>query len=269
MKKKVLALITVVMMLATMLSGCNRVPTAEELVIKSIGNVQKTADMDLVMTIGMNAMMSGMSADLNLIMDVNVKTNEAISYMNGKIMMNLLGMEIAQDIESWSDLSSGTSYTYNSTYDCWISQTVEVPEVSAEDGVKAGIEIFKTLEMKEVADEDTEYVVTATVNLGDVYDLIGANLEDVLQAAQSVDLSKMNMNMTMKFDRNTEKLTTMILSADEASLAQLSMDGTVCTVLEVEATYHDVEELVLEIPATVLEEAVSADEMMELLQGWL
>lgn len=270
MKKKLVIVLSLAMMLVAMLTGCNKTPTAEELVLKSVGEIKDVADMNLLMTVGMGITAEGMTAEMKLIMDANVKSTKEVSYMQGKMTMNLLGMEVSENIETWSDVASGMTYTYNSIYDCWISQTVEVPEISVEDGAKVGAEIFSELLMKEVADEDTEYVVTTKVNLADVYSLIGNSVEEILEAAESVDLSQMNMDVTFVFDRETEKLKSLSMSADEASLAQLTAEGTECTILEIKAEYNEVEsEFVLEIPENVKEEAVSGDEMMQLLEGFL
>lgn len=268
MKKRMVVFFSVAVMMLAMLAGCNRIPTAEELVLKNIGTNLEVADMDLKMNIGMSASAEGMTADMSLAMDANVKTDKEVSYMQGKMTMEILGMEVAQEIESWSDLSNYMTYTYNSMYDCWISQEVEAPEISAEKGAEVGLEIFGALTMQEVADEDTEYVVTTSINLGDAYEIIGSNLSEVLEATESLDLSNMNMIVTLKFDRETEALTSIAMAADEASLAALSDGTTRCTVLEIVVSYNEVEEnLVLEIPAAVIEEAVSADEMMSLLDG--
>ena len=266
MKKKIIAFFSVFTLLVAMLSGCNKVPTAEELVLKSISTVLESADMDVLMTIEMSS--TGETTDMSLVMDINVKTDKEVSYSQGEISLAMLGMEVSNATEVWNDLVNNMSYTYNSMYDCWISAETAEVEVNTEAAAEVGIDMFDELTMVEVADGDTEYVVTTTMNLGDAYALVGTNMGDTLESVAGLDLDSMNMDVTLKFDRETEMLTTIIMSADEVALASLSESGAICTVLEVQVTYNEVNgELNLEIPATVLEEAVSADVMLEMLQS--
>ena len=266
MPKKKIVFLCVFTMLTAMFAGCNKVPTAEELVTKSLGTTLDVSDVDMVMTLEMSTSAESLTADMSLVMDMNVKSNKEVSHTQGEITIDLLGMEVAQAMESWSDVASNMTYTYNSMYDCWIS--TEAAEVTMNEEAKVGTELFGELIMAEVAKEDTEYVVTTTLNLGNAYELLGMNMTELLGSTESLDLNSMVMDVTMKFDRETEMLTSMSMSANESTLTSLSEGETKCTVLLIDMVYNDVaEDLVLEIPATVMEEAVSADEMMEMLEG--
>lgn len=266
MRKNRIVFLCVFVMLAAMLAGCNKVPTAEELVTKFLETKLETADMDVLMVIEMSAEAEGMSAEMSLEMDTNMKTNKEVSYMQGKVTIDMLGMEVSQDMETWGDLTNNMTYTYNSMYDCWIS--AEATEVTYDEEAQLDVELFGELVMAEVTDEATEYVVTTTLNLGDVYELVGMNMGELLEGTEGLDLENMTMDVTMKFDRETERLSSIAMAADENALASISDGETRCTAMIIEIVYNEVDkEITLEIPATVIEEAVSVDEMMEMLQG--
>lgn len=271
MQKKKLVYLCVASMLISIFAGCNKPPTAEELVTNAFENQAEAADMDIVMYMEAGAEAEGFSMDMTLDMDFNVKTTKDISSVDGQLTIGMLGMEVAQDLKVWTDNVNGASYTYTSLYESWIKEDIDMESITSEEGsteAAMNTEIFENLTLAEIGDEDTEYVVTAVMDFGNAYEMMGMDMEEITETAGGVNVGDIVMDVTLRFDRETEELTGMSMVAQEASLASLSADGTTFSVITLEATVNEVpEDFTLEIPASVVEEALSSEDLEQALEG--
>lgn len=271
MQKKKFVFLCVASMLISVFAGCNKPPTAEELVTNAFANQAEAADMDITMYMEAGAEADGFSMDMTLDMDFNVKSTKDIASVDGKMTIGMLGMEVAQDLKVWTDNVNGVSYTYTEVYENWIKEAIDAESLSSEtESTEAtvNLEIFENLVLAEIGEEDTEYVVTAVMDFGNAYEMMGMDMEEIAETAGGLNVGDIVMDVTLRFDRETEALTGMTMVAQEASLASLSADGVTFSAISLEAVVKEVpEDFTLEIPASVVENAVSADELSEALEG--
>lgn len=270
MKRK-LSLLTVLIMLCSLLTvGCNRVPTAQELVDNAFASMPQdkaNLNMDMYMEMSAEAEMFGSSVTMSVVMDIDadVQSTLEVAYVSGDVSMEMFGMQIEQPMESYTDVNEGVVYSLSE--DVWYkspADTESVSQPSSGEMQELRAESFIDLVLVNEEDEEaTEWVVTGILDYSKIMEVMG---DDLLSSVGStgVDteaLADLQLQVVMTFDRETETLKTMECTCDEENLQKFEMDGGSIDAFNFTFTFYDATDLIVEIPAEVKENAIDSSEM--------
>lgn len=256
MKRKILSLFMVVATIATMTACGTKEPTAEELIngTASMQNSEvQSIDMDILMDMEMKVKIDDVTMKMKMEADVNCQSEENISYVNGSVLVEAMGMEMEQELKMWAD--DKNSYSYDSESENWIKSSVNQESFNL-NFEKFDTELFTDLVLLESEKEATFYTVTGKVSFEDLMEITEADMSS-LTGDMDVDFDwdEFCFNTTFVFDKDTKNLKEAKFEMNDSfesddELAEISK-------FEISFKINSVgETLDLEIPEEVEDEAM-------------
>jgi len=274
MKKKLVSLLFVGTLTLSMLTGCSLFPpTAESLMQNAFGNEEVTSGemgMKIVskMTISGDFLGSDINLGMDMKMDMDVEFDEDTTYTSGDVDVSFMGMSMAEKTKAYTQKDKDVVKTYTLTDDVWYLTTAEIDEDEKDDEntdaqsfksfVQQDISIYKDLVLKETEKEDTEYVVTATVDFEDVNKLMDmSELMESMGTDVDIDWDEVSYNVTAKFDKKTRLLKEMNMEVDTE---ELKGEGFSIDEMSIVLTVKQLNDVEVEVPEDVIDEAVEYEE---------
>ena len=271
MKNKKIAILTVIsIMIVSGLTGCGQKVTAENLLDGAYGSKKvESMDADLTMNADADIDISDLledaaeqSADavgsttmnFKVAMDCNIKATEKIAYADGTATVDILGMSQNVPVKSYADMDNKVSYTYDENYDVWVKSDLDYDESSETYAIgKIDKDIFTNLKLADTKEGDSEYTVTGKVAMSDLEKLYGNVLGNEMDYTENIDLSSLELDVTMKFDKESRLIKSLECKVDPESL-----DTKEYTINEFSAkvTINKSNDVDVEIPSDVVDKAV-------------
>ena len=173
---KILAAGIAAVLIAAFLPGCAKQATPENL-LRDMSRSMDAVD-SMLYNVAVTAEMSGEGTGITVNMDLdieNVKEPEAV-HITGRLGMNMLGTDIATDLEMYTVSENGGYTTYTKAGEIWVKSQAEEVDGSLEAGIFNGMQ--EQASLFEVSGEP------ADVNGRECYELTGdiggETLEDIL-----------------------------------------------------------------------------------------
>ena len=221
MKRKAAFILALMMVLCAVLSACGNTtpkPSAKDPVTKDalIGGYRKKAEAakgvayKILMDIKMNVSALGQSQNIEMSTDMDIESTEDAAHISGKATVNTEGKPQTETVETYTVKGADGFDVYTCTDGKWYKYHTDM-------SVKGDIQAVLTLQdaaSMEMTETDTEYVVTGTVSLAEVFDAIKnyiGGYEDI--GGLGFDLSSLDLKgvepakTTYHFDKTTEEPT--------------------------------------------------------------
>lgn len=221
MKRKAAFILALMMVLCAVLSACGNTtpkPSAKDPVTKDalIGGYLKKAQAakggayKILMDIKMNVSALGQSQTIEMSADMDIESTEDAAHISGKATVNTEGKPQTETIETYTVKGADGFDVYTCTDGEWYKYHTDM---SVKSDIQAVLTVQDTSSM-EMTETDTEYLVTGTVPLAEVFDAIKnyiGGYEDI--GGLGFDLSSLDLKgvepakTTYHFDKTTEEPT--------------------------------------------------------------
>ena len=270
--KKLVVLLLSMMMVTSLLAGCGKEPvTAESLIQNMQGGAYTSCDMDMMMSLKMTSsvdtgLMGSVSMDVETLMNANLKSDMDTSVTSGEMTMKMIGFTYSVPITTYVQLDADkmTEYSQTEKDGPWyytITEDAEYENLLENVEILQGIDlsVIQNLTLTEPTEEAPEYVVTGTLAFKDMVDVMGSDMKELIESMGSVseDLSAyydtLVYDVTYVFDGETEilKSAKVALKVGEAA----TTNAVSITELVIECTYNQWNDITVEVPAEVIQNA--------------
>ena len=266
MGKRVLSLLISAMLVSTLVTGCGtKTPTPDELLQNAWGTDEvESVDMDLVLDLGAKVDMSELtgedaSMNMDITADINMKSSEDVSYMEGNVGINLFGMSMDEAIKAYTvnDNSEITTYTYNAENDCWYKSEGESNSLIDTDSVTTlDTTMFSNFTMDEVTKDSMEYVLRGSVDFADLSNKLGMTTEDLFEGVNTngVNMDEFKFDTVLTFDKETKLMKSMDFDINTDSIEM--EEGTEFTKFKMTLKINKINGVDIDIPSDIIENAV-------------
>lgn len=258
--KKIIKLLTMSIFACTALAGCGAAapPTAEELVQGAYPQdmLSMKADMSLNFEAAMSMEDFGADGNMELVMEMeaDMESDEDTTLLNGKAKVKVFGMTIEQKMKEYTQIEGDTQtrYSWSDEEDVWTYVTEDAEEKEKTKSIDPAI--FRDLNLKETTKEDTEYIVIAGMYIEDIAKIMDVDIEDMMNVAgtEEMDYKDVAFDIEFTFDKETKYLTGFSIDLQDV----YSQDGTEISVLSVGVENIEFSNESVEIPSSVIREAV-------------
>lgn len=271
MKKCVVLLLSMVMA-ATLLAGCGKEPvTAESLLENTRSKLYTSFDMDMTMSLKMTTHVDAgavgtLSMDAETYLDANMKCDLNTSFTSGEMTMKMMGFSYSVPVTSYMQLDADKATTYSQTEKDgkWyysVEKDIDYKTLleNAEMLNNIDASLLQNLTLTEPTEEKADYVVTATIAFKDMVDVMGTDMQELIESMGSVseDLTdyynSLVYDVTYVFDGESQILKSAKVVLNIGELEENSIVSI--TDLTMECTYNQWNDVVVEIPAEVIENA--------------
>lgn len=270
MKRKFSLLLTLALVLTQMV-GCGFLGgkvDAESLVVNGINKVAdaKSSDLNFGMKMDMAIEESEITVDLGVEADMNLQKEGELTYTDGYMKVSMLGMSEKFEYKSWDKIEGDKaySYRYDETSDVWLVSETDVEDDSEQLSGTEWFSLLKDAELKEVESKDDGYVVTGLMGSSDFDSLTNGMVSSLVgdMSGTDIDEDDIQFKTTLTFDRDSKDIVKMEFVAEDIEVE----DGVVFNELSVTMKFKSLnEKLGLEIPKSVLEDAVSIGDIDQYL----
>lgn len=266
MGKRVLSLLISTMLVSTLVTGCGtKIPTPDELLKNAWGTDEvESVDMDLVLDLGAEVDMSELtgedaSMNMDITADINMKSSEDVSYMEGNVGINLFGMSMDEAIKAYTvnDNSEITTYTYNTENDCWYKSEGESNSLIDTDSVTTlDTTMFSNLTMDEVTKDSMEYVLRGSVDFADLSNKLGMTTEDLFEGVNTngVNMDEFKFDTVLTFDKETKLMKSMDFDINTDSIEM--EEGIEFTKFKMTLKINKINGVDISVPSDIIENAV-------------
>lgn len=276
MKKRILSLLTCITILSTLVTGCGaKVPTAEELLQNAWGSDEVTSA-DMIMKIDLEAKidmseLTGEDTAMNMAIDadIDVKNSENISYMDGSIDINILGMDTTKPIKSYieKDDNTYTMYEYDSEDDCWyIEEDSSVNMINTESIASIDENIFENLTMDEVSKNSTEYVLRGSISYKDFAKTMDIDMNELMGGANvdDINIDDFKFDTVITFNKETKLIESITFNIDTDSINTEDTEaGAKFTKFELAFLINQINGVDISIPKEVIDNATTKTDDFE------
>ena len=225
MKKTKYLLIVAGMTMLTF-TGCGKEKVTAEELVNGVAAKEESKVADIGVTLDFGAAIpidEDNSSTMSMAIEARIKNTEKYAHMDGNMKINILGMDMNEQIDTWYDLDEKKTYTFNADADQWtVEDTEENFDVTLGAFENVDSSIFTDLTLKEV-DKEEDYEVTATIDSDSLSKIIGdenvvsdMGFDELMDDSESITL-----DVTMTFDRSTKDLKTMVFDIDASQISDL------------------------------------------------
>lgn len=270
MRKK-FASALVASLVLTQLTGCsmfNKV-TAEDLVKDGFDKLVTAESYELGVELVMDIkaeIEAGMEMGVAIEADLDIEGEDGVTHTEGDIKLEFMGMSMTEEMEEWTEVDDDVQYTYeySADDDAWyVSETEYDDEEASDEFGETMLDILDDLVLEERESKKDDYVVTATVDMDELKDLLEefdseSTLDELKDLGIDTDSDEFDLGFKMKmtFDADTKDIKTFKVDIDGD---MIDVDG-----VKFEELYFDVEvksineDLGLKVPKSVKNEAMEA-----------
>lgn len=212
-----------------MLAGCGeKAPTAEELVAGAFPEDNKTVEAQMILDIGVSMDAEAMgfgdsgSFSMGVLADINAAFDSDTTMLDGNVTIDLLGMEQAEDIKTYTQVDGDDVITYTLEDGSWgFTRAGGEDPGDAIKGLDASM--FEDLVLQKGEKGDTEWFVSGKLSPNA---LNGVDATEELEESYGIDLSNVDVTVDFVFDKKSKQLTSAKMSLSEpVSQDGVSIDG--------------------------------------------
>lgn len=245
-----------------------QLPSAEDLVAN--GSLGEIDSLDANVTLHFEAKMSaealssglpvsgngGLMLNMGVDMDINLKSQGNVQYINGTMGADVLGFSYEEPVEQYLVTNadgSVTTYEKDATTSSWSYKTEAASSIAdIENFASLDTSFIHDLSLSPVYEGDPKYTVTGTISLADFPSQTG--MDGLLDATGGSAIPEdMVFDLAVSYDMETSRMTGMILDLDTSSLA--TEDVAVKSFL-MSIDINSVDSVAVSVPQEVLDTAL-------------
>jgi major membrane immunogen (membrane-anchored lipoprotein) len=270
--KKMAVLLLSMMLVTTLLAGCGKeLVTAESLLENMRSELYTSFDMDMTMSLKMTTkvdagVLGSLSMDVETYLDANMKCDLDTSLTSGEMTMKMIGFNYSVPVTTYIQLDADkmTEYSQTQKDGPWyytVNKDINYKTLleNAEMLNNIDASLLQNLTLAEPTEEKADYVVTATIAFKDMVDVMGTDMQELIESMGSVseDLTdyynSLVYDVTYVFDGESQILESAKVVLN---IGELNENNVVSiTELIMECSYNQWNDIVVEVPAEVIQKA--------------